>query len=79
MKLLRLKAKNYRSLRDVSIDLEDFNVFIGANARPARAPYSTRFAFFTTECMRVTSRGRCLREEASSILPGRVRKLIRSP
>ena len=32
MKLLRLKAKNYRSLRDVSIDLEDFNVFIGANA-----------------------------------------------
>ena len=32
MKLLCLKAKNYRSLRDVSIDLEDFNVFIGANA-----------------------------------------------
>ena len=32
MKLLRLKAKNYRSLREVSIDLEDFNVFIGANA-----------------------------------------------
>ena len=32
MKLLRLKAKNYRSLRDVSIDLEDFSVFIGANA-----------------------------------------------
>ena len=32
MKLLRLKAKNYRSLRDVNIDLEDFNVFIGANA-----------------------------------------------
>ena len=32
MKLLCLKVKNYRSLRDVSIDLEDFNVFIGANA-----------------------------------------------
>ena len=32
MKLLRLKAKNYRSLRDVSIKLEDFNLFIGANA-----------------------------------------------
>ena len=32
MKLLSLKAKNYRSLRDVSIKLEDFNLFIGANA-----------------------------------------------
>ena len=32
MKLLCLKAKNYRSLRDVSIGLEGFNVFIGANA-----------------------------------------------
>ena len=31
MKLLSLKAKNYRSLRDVSIKLEDFNLFIGAN------------------------------------------------
>ena len=32
MKLLRLKATNYRCLRDVSIELEDFNLFIGANA-----------------------------------------------
>ena len=32
MKVLSLKAKNYRSLRDVSIKLEDFNLFIGANA-----------------------------------------------
>ena len=32
MKLLTLKARNFRSLRDVSIDLEDFNLFIGANA-----------------------------------------------
>ena len=32
MKLLSLKAKNYRSLRDMSIKLEDFNLFIGANA-----------------------------------------------
>ena len=32
MKLLTLKARNFRSLRDVSVDLEDFNLFIGANA-----------------------------------------------
>ncbi len=32
MRLLSLRAKNYRSLRDVSIELEDFNLFIGANA-----------------------------------------------
>ena len=32
MKLLRLKAKNYRSLRDVTIDFKDFNLFIGPNA-----------------------------------------------
>ena len=32
MKLLSLKAKNYRSLRDVSIELKGFNLFIGANA-----------------------------------------------
>ncbi len=32
MKLSILKVKNYRSLRDVSIELEDFNLFIGANA-----------------------------------------------
>ena len=32
MKLLRLTAKNYRSLRDESIEFDDFNVFIGANA-----------------------------------------------
>ena len=32
MKVLNLKAKNYRSLRDVSIELGDFNLFIGANA-----------------------------------------------
>ncbi len=32
MKLLSLRAKRYRSLRDVSIELEDFNLFIGANA-----------------------------------------------
>ena len=32
MKLLSLKAKNYRILRDVTIDMKDFNVFIGANA-----------------------------------------------
>ena len=32
MKVLSLKAKNYCSLRDVSIKLEDFNLFIGANA-----------------------------------------------
>ena len=32
MKLLSLKAKNYRILRDVTIDMKDFNAFIGANA-----------------------------------------------
>ena len=32
MKLLRLKARNFRCLRDQSIDLEDLNLFIGANA-----------------------------------------------
>ena len=32
MKLMTLKAKNFRSLRDESIDLRDFNLFIGANA-----------------------------------------------
>ena len=32
MKLLRLAAKNYRSLRDVSIDISNLNLFIGANA-----------------------------------------------
>ena len=31
MRLLRLTAKNYRSLRDVSVDLGDLNLFIGAN------------------------------------------------
>ncbi len=32
MKLLRLTAKKYRSLRDVSIEVGDLNLFIGANA-----------------------------------------------
>ena len=32
MKLLSLTAKNYRILRDVTVDMKDFNVFIGANA-----------------------------------------------
>ena len=32
MKLLRLTARNYRSLRDADIDLTDLNLFIGANA-----------------------------------------------
>ena len=32
MKLLRLEAKHYRSLRSESIDLSDLNLFIGANA-----------------------------------------------
>ena len=32
MKVSRLKAKNFRSLRDVSIELSDLNLFIGANA-----------------------------------------------
>ena len=32
MKVTKLNAKNYRSLRDASVDLDDLNVFIGANA-----------------------------------------------
>ena len=32
MKLLRLTAKNYRSLRDASIEFSDLDLFIGANA-----------------------------------------------
>jgi predicted ATPase len=32
MKLLKLTAKNYRSLHDASIDFGDLNLFIGANA-----------------------------------------------
>ena len=32
MRVSRLEAKNYRSLRDVSIELSDLNLFIGANA-----------------------------------------------
>ena len=32
MKLLKLEAKRYRSLRDTSITLEELNLFIGANA-----------------------------------------------
>ena len=32
MKLLRLTAKNYRSLRDATIDFSDLDLFIGANA-----------------------------------------------
>ena len=32
MKLLRLHAVGYRSLRDVNVELRDMNVFIGANA-----------------------------------------------
>lgn len=32
MKLLSLKAKNYRILRDVTVDFGDFNLFIGPNA-----------------------------------------------
>ena len=31
MKLLSLRTKNYRSLRDVSLDLGNLNLFIGAN------------------------------------------------
>ena len=31
MRLLSLRARNYRSLRDVSVDLGDMNLFIGAN------------------------------------------------
>ena len=32
MKLLTLRAKSYRSLRDTEMALTDMNVFIGANA-----------------------------------------------
>ena len=32
MRLLRLEVKNYRILRDVTIDFEDVNLFIGPNA-----------------------------------------------
>ena len=32
MKLLQLKAENYRSLRDATIDINNLNLFIGANA-----------------------------------------------
>ena len=32
MKLSRLSARNYRSLRDETVGLDDLNVFIGANA-----------------------------------------------
>ena len=32
MKLSKLTAKNYRSLRDVSVEFSDLNLFIGANA-----------------------------------------------
>ena len=32
MKLITLKTRNFRCLRDQSIDLKDFNLFIGANA-----------------------------------------------
>lgn len=32
MKLVKLTAKNYRSLRDVSVEFSSLNVFIGANA-----------------------------------------------
>ena len=32
MKVSKLEARNYRSLRDVSIELTDLNLFIGANA-----------------------------------------------
>lgn len=32
MKLLRLRAKSYRSLYDVRLDLNDLNLFIGSNA-----------------------------------------------
>lgn len=32
MKLLRFHAKHYRSLRDVSLEFSDLNLFIGANA-----------------------------------------------
>ena len=32
MKLSKLSAKNYRSLRDETIELNDLNLFIGANA-----------------------------------------------
>lgn len=32
MKVLSLTAKNYRSLRDVTVALDDLNLFIGANA-----------------------------------------------
>lgn len=31
MRLLSLSAKNYRSLRNVSVDLHELNLFIGAN------------------------------------------------
>ena len=31
MRLLSLRTKNYRSLRDVVVDLSDMNLFIGAN------------------------------------------------
>ncbi len=32
MKLLKITVKNYRSLHDVSVELNDLNLFIGANA-----------------------------------------------
>ena len=32
MKLRRLRAKNYRSLRELDIELSELNLFIGANA-----------------------------------------------
>ena len=32
IKLLKIEAKKFRSLRDASIDFDDLNLFIGANA-----------------------------------------------
>ena len=77
MKLLRLRAKNYRSLRDESIEFDDFNVFIGANAS-GKSTILDALRFLHEESTRATSRHRCFHEEASSILPGRARKHIRS-
>ena len=41
MKLIELHANCYRSLRSAQIELNNFNLFIGANAAGKRASNST--------------------------------------
>ena len=71
MKVLSLKAKNYRSLRDVSIKLEDFNLFSWRQrCRKEHDPRCAAFSPRSSACPRFRSAGVYARRYPQSCVEG---------